>query len=565
MTDRRLTDLTEITTPSQGDYLYIVDSSDTTDSPAGSSRKTQVASVLPVINVKSFGATGDGVTDDTTAIQAALTAQQNSQEGTTDGAGNTLGYNTPVYFPPGRYVTSSTLDWIAAYGWIIGDKAILSKAGSFTGTACIDNDPNAWRVIVEGLQFEDYDVAIDLDSNNVNSGTVQIRNCGFFNIAEDAIKLECTSSQATIEDCIWRSCKHEVNIVSCDVVHIKGGWISRGLLTADYDGGIVVGTVSNKAICKMESTVLVPTTQTVTEPAWFKNYGTVICRDVRFGGETGQHTCVNNYLEGTTNTQDPKFGVFLDGCELYFGSSQPAVRLFKIPNVVNITNNRGLTGSSATAIDWSSSVSDQSTQISTIGASVVRHRFYLRGNVLSLNVSSDLDFMTNKDDQVLLQSESESKLIFDRRDVAITAGEGYGQINWDGQDATANSNGTRAQIRTEAVSTDGGVKTVIANAAGGSTSLTDVVTVDEVGVQLALPLFITESAAAAADTAGDGQLWVKNNTPNTLHFTDDGGTDYAVAASSGTTGGTGSAGAGNQYIEITIEGTTYKVLHDGTV
>jgi hypothetical protein len=30
-------------------------------------------------------------------------------------------------------------------------------------------------------------------------------------------------------------------------------------------------------------------------------------------------------------------------------------------------------------------------------------------------------------------------------------------------------------------------------------------------------------------------------------------------------GGVGSAGAGNQYVELNIGGTTYKVLHDGTV
>jgi hypothetical protein len=38
-----------------------------------------------------------------------------------------------------------------------------------------------------------------------------------------------------------------------------------------------------------------------------------------------------------------------------------------------------------------------------------------------------------------------------------------------------------------------------------------------------------------------------------------------VATGSGTTGGTGSAGAGNQYVELSIGGTTYKLLHDGTV
>ena len=38
-----------------------------------------------------------------------------------------------------------------------------------------------------------------------------------------------------------------------------------------------------------------------------------------------------------------------------------------------------------------------------------------------------------------------------------------------------------------------------------------------------------------------------------------------IAQSDGTTGGTGSAGSGNQYIEIEVNGNVYKVLHDGTV
>lgn len=38
-----------------------------------------------------------------------------------------------------------------------------------------------------------------------------------------------------------------------------------------------------------------------------------------------------------------------------------------------------------------------------------------------------------------------------------------------------------------------------------------------------------------------------------------------LAVSAGGTGGTGSAGAGKQYIELNIGGTVYKLLHDGTV
>ena len=47
-------------------------------------------------------------------------------------------------------------------------------------------------------------------------------------------------------------------------------------------------------------------------------------------------------------------------------------------------------------------------------------------------------------------------------------------------------------------------------------------------------LSMTEQAAANADVAGDGQLWVLTATPNTLWFTDDAGTDFQVATLSGT-------------------------------
>ena len=41
--------------------------------------------------------------------------------------------------------------------------------------------------------------------------------------------------------------------------------------------------------------------------------------------------------------------------------------------------------------------------------------------------------------------------------------------------------------------------------------------------------------------------------------------DESFAVSNGTTGGSGSAGAGNKYVELKIDGVTFKVLHDGTV
>lgn len=50
------------------------------------------------------------------------------------------------------------------------------------------------------------------------------------------------------------------------------------------------------------------------------------------------------------------------------------------------------------------------------------------------------------------------------------------------------------------------------------------------------PFFLTERAAALAGQAGKGQLWVRNDTPNVLVFTDDAGTDTVLGQGGG--GGT---------------------------
>jgi hypothetical protein len=72
-----------------------------------------------VISVKDFGATGDGATDDTAAIQAAI------NYGQTVVGSNALTRNATIYFPPGVYVTSASLT--VSYPMnLIGDSSVTS-------------------------------------------------------------------------------------------------------------------------------------------------------------------------------------------------------------------------------------------------------------------------------------------------------------------------------------------------------------------------------------------------------------------------------------------------------
>lgn len=81
--------------------------------------------------------------------------------------------------------------------------------------------------------------------------------------------------------------------------------------------------------------------------------------------------------------------------------------------------------------------------------------------------------------------------------------------------------------------------------AGSPFEVSSVSGVEKVFVQNSATLMIEEVAAALADQAGYGQLWVRNDAPNNLMFTDDAGTDFVVAGESGPF----------QYVEQSIDDT----------
>ncbi|OOQ90434.1 exo-beta-1,3-glucanase Exg0 [Penicillium brasilianum] len=90
-------------------------------------------------NVKDFGATGDGSTDDTAAINKAISS------GGRCGQGCDSSTTTPalVYFPPGTYLVSKPIVQYY-YTQIVGDAVdlpVIKAAAAFSGMAVIDADP----------------------------------------------------------------------------------------------------------------------------------------------------------------------------------------------------------------------------------------------------------------------------------------------------------------------------------------------------------------------------------------------------------------------------------------
>lgn len=119
--------------------------------PAGTNAVTRTIQdkLRDVVSVKDFGAVGDGVTDDTAAIQAAINAAATF--------GVTGNFGAAVYFPSGRYIVSSTISlpgsqYVSLFG--TGRSSVISWNGANSDVMfSMDNGTDGSQIFIEKLQF----------------------------------------------------------------------------------------------------------------------------------------------------------------------------------------------------------------------------------------------------------------------------------------------------------------------------------------------------------------------------------------------------------------------------
>ena len=123
----------------------------------------------PVDNVKDFGATGNGSTDDTLAVNNAAADAHNNHKG--------------IFFPPGTYLHNSTLNFNAVPVTGAGAGSIL-LAGSNTNSAVVLTGAN---VSIQNLIVSTQNLTGGSTLGNPNSASILVQNATSFTVANDTI------------------------------------------------------------------------------------------------------------------------------------------------------------------------------------------------------------------------------------------------------------------------------------------------------------------------------------------------------------------------------------------
>ena len=175
------------------------------------------------ISVRAFGAVGNGVHDDTAALQKAFDVvdefSRKDDKAWGGGNGVTGGATPGICLGAGTYRITRPL--VAGRSFTLrGEKGAVIDAKGVKGPALYVD--RMWRCTIEGLTFRNGESHVAFWTHNDDTATILIRDCLFENAEKEAVWTESWSSEA-VKDAEGKVVKRSEYVAPFEVVRDDAG------------------------------------------------------------------------------------------------------------------------------------------------------------------------------------------------------------------------------------------------------------------------------------------------------------------------------------------------------
>lgn len=228
----KISQLSSLSDPAPDDLLLAVDVSDTSMAPTGTDKKVTISKLATFITPEQFGAVGDGVEDDTDAIQDALDYLEGIGGGSLYCANE---YKHTNYFllPSNIRIfgrNSTVSKFISSYAGGGGGDANenLMNGSCFVSLSPINSSTGVY-ITIENLGFE--------NSNSLNVGAAVYDRCGTHFIMRQCrtygfrygLVLDQTEL-ANFTECLFEATVNATSTAGCNVWIVNGPELNPGAL-----------------------------------------------------------------------------------------------------------------------------------------------------------------------------------------------------------------------------------------------------------------------------------------------------------------------------------------------
>jgi hypothetical protein len=298
---------------------------------------TAQAAEIEIINVKDVGALGDGKTDDTKAIQAAVDAagkKRRTIQNRAEGGKTEIPLLTApkLYFPAGDYVISDVIDITNVLNIEADPYAALNQKNPEKD---IFYSKHAWYLNIKGLSFIGGAVQLNLNNPNVSGGVVTVADCLFWNANKWALIVNIESTTFTMNNSHIFNAMQGMYLNRCDVVMVRDGWWLNDEKMKNK------AFIENRAQRVMFQNICANPRPNGFDQRWIDNYGTnLTLKQIRFGGEGGGFTPVVNFREPGNVAMGPSI-IIEDSwcCNTSNAKREAVIYCEEIPNIISLRDN----------------------------------------------------------------------------------------------------------------------------------------------------------------------------------------------------------------------------------